>query len=293
MDAQARRTREATAIVLGCDTTGSAVAHALHRAGWAVVLIDDIDPSAPHRGLSFANAWYLGSAEIPGIAACFCSSVKSIPSLLHRRDLVAATSWSWPAVAALVAPDVLVDTRVTDGGARGPLLARAPDGLATIGCGHRFTAGVDVEVAVDTSHACAGRWTDAGGVSGDIDEPPLLGGVGAERFVAAPRTGRMRTRCWIGETVDAGAIVGDVNGVPLVAAVGGVLRGLSARGARVDAGAIVAEVDPRGVAESCHGLDERGVRVSDGVLAALEARALSRGASVSRLHEPDAAVRRA
>jgi len=148
MDAQARRTREATAIVLGCDTTGSAVAHALHRAGWAVVLVDDIDPSAPYRGV-------------------------------------------------------------------------------------------------------------------------------------------VVTRCRIGDSVAPGAIVGDVNGIQLVAPVAGVLLGLSARGARVDAGAIVAEVDPRDVAENCYGLDERGVRVSEGVLASLEVRALSRGASPGRPHGID------
>ena len=269
MDAQARMSREATAIVLGCDTIGSAVAHALHRAGWAVVVVDEIDPSAPHRGLSFTNAWYLGSAELAGIAACFCSSAKSIPSLLHRRDLVAATSWSWPAVAALVAPEIVVDARVAARGVRDRLLARAPDGVVTIGCGPRFSAGVDVDIAVDTSHARAGRWTCAGGTTRDIGEPPDLGGVGAARFLAAPRTGRMRTLCRIGERVAGGAVVGDVNGAPLVVRVAGVLRGLSARGARVDAGDIVAEVDPRGDVESCYGLDERGMRVAIGVLASL------------------------
>jgi len=77
------------------------------------------------------------------------------------------------------------------------------------------------------------------------------------------------------------------DGIQLVAPVAGVLRGLSARGARVDAGAIVAEIDPRDVAENCYGLDERGVRVSEGVLASLEVRALSRGASPGRPHGID------
>ena len=40
--------------------------------------------------------------------------------MLHRRDLIAATSWSWPAVAALVAPEVRVDTRMSDGNAHSP-----------------------------------------------------------------------------------------------------------------------------------------------------------------------------
>jgi xanthine dehydrogenase accessory factor len=291
MDANARRAREATAIVLGCDAIASSVAHGLHRAGWSVVLVDDIDPPAVYRGLSFANAWYLGSAEVAGVAACFCSSLKSIPSMLHRHDLVAATSWSWRAVATLVGPEIIVDARV-ERGMRDALLARAPAGVTTIGCGPGFTAAVDVDMAVDASHALAGRWTRAGALSAAPGDPPTLGGAGVERFVTAPRTGRMRTRCRIGDRVSTGDDLGDVNGAPLAAPIDGVLRGLAARGARVDGGRIVAEVDPRGVVEHCHGLDERGMRVAGGILTALDALETSATVRANGSSHSGVAVRR-
>src|ERR1700737_380076 len=47
-----------TIIVRGCGEIGSAIAHALHRAGFAVVLIDEVDPSWARRGMTFTDAWY-------------------------------------------------------------------------------------------------------------------------------------------------------------------------------------------------------------------------------------------
>ena len=66
------------AIVVGATDVGSATAVALHRAGYGVVLCEDVDPTWPRRGMAFTNAWYVGSAELDGIAAVFCASVRSL-----------------------------------------------------------------------------------------------------------------------------------------------------------------------------------------------------------------------
>ena len=92
MTTQASFSRSA-AIVLGCGEVGSAVALALHQAGLAVVLVDEADPAWHRRGMAFTNAWYVGTAELEGEGACFCASLKSIPSVLARR-MIAATTWS-------------------------------------------------------------------------------------------------------------------------------------------------------------------------------------------------------
>jgi glycine/D-amino acid oxidase-like deaminating enzyme len=83
------------AIVLGCGEVGSAVALALHHARFAVVLVDEADPAWRRRGMAFTNAWYVGNAELESEGACFCASLKSIPSILERR-MIAATTWLWP-----------------------------------------------------------------------------------------------------------------------------------------------------------------------------------------------------
>jgi xanthine dehydrogenase accessory factor len=89
-----RLMRRAVAVVLGCDEVASAIAHRLHRAGYGVVLIDRVDPSVSRRGMSFADAWYYGIAELSGIHAVFCASLRSIPSALHDGSSIAATTWS-------------------------------------------------------------------------------------------------------------------------------------------------------------------------------------------------------
>jgi hypothetical protein len=218
-----------------------------------VVLIDEIDPPGPWRGMSFVNAWYLGSAELDGVAACFCSSVKSIPSVLHRQNLIAATSWSWLGVADALRPEVVVDARSAAGGVPEALRLRAPPGLLTIGCGPAAIAGEHADIAIDA---------------------PALAPVGA--LLRAPRTGRMRTLLRIGDAVRARDPIGDVNGEPLVAPLDGVMRGLSARGARVASGQIVAEIDPRGQSVLCHGLDARAAAIAAGVVEALRMEGLMR-----------------
>src|SRR5438093_349453 len=92
------------AIVIGCGDVGSAVAHALHRAGCAVVLVDHADPPWTRRGMAYADAWYVGAASLSGVGACFCASVRSIPFVLDRRDMIAATTWSWQGVAGALQP---------------------------------------------------------------------------------------------------------------------------------------------------------------------------------------------
>ena len=84
MPKQASFPRQVT-IVLGCGEVGSAVALALHQSGLAVVLVDEADPAWHRRGMAFTNAWYVGNAELESEGACFCASLKSIPSILARR----------------------------------------------------------------------------------------------------------------------------------------------------------------------------------------------------------------
>ena len=49
-------------LVLGAGDMGSAVAHALHAAGWPVAIQDDPAPAHPRRGMAFADALWDGCA---------------------------------------------------------------------------------------------------------------------------------------------------------------------------------------------------------------------------------------
>lgn len=251
-----------TMIVIGSGEVGSAVAVVLQRAGYAVVLCDDVDPAWPRRGMSFTNAWYVGNAELDGDAAVFCASVKSIPAVLKREPLIAATTWSWMGIAEALDPIAIVDSRARRrDGAEGPK-ARARAGVPTIGIGAGFVAGRDVDLVIEAAPGervgmAAERAT--GVEPGDMR---AIDSASGERIVHAPRAGRFATRRRIGDRVIEGESVAMLGTTSIAAPIGGVLRGLSARGARVAEGDPIVEVDPRGDPVLCFGFEERALAIA-------------------------------
>jgi xanthine dehydrogenase accessory factor len=236
-----------TAIVVGSGDVGSAIAVVLHRAGCAVVICDDVDPAWIRRGMSFANAWYVGNAELDGEAALFCASVKSIPSVLDRLRLIAATTWSWVAVAAALHPVAVVDATPRWRKAGAAFKSLLPDETLAIGVG---SGAADVDFSVE-GH-CG---DDACKASGTL--------------VHAACSGRFATSCRIGDRIREGEIVGAVGAWPVAASRDGVLRGLAARGARIAEGAALVEVDPRGDPVLCFGVDADALAVGHAVHRAL------------------------
>ena len=268
------------AVVLGSGDIGSAVAHALHVAGCAVVLVDDADPAWPRRGMAFVDAWYVGNADLDGVAACFCASVRSLPVVLERGDMVAATTWSWRGVAAALQPAAVIDARVAKRSPPARLKPHEPSPLLTIGLGPGYRVGEHVDIAIETAWGeRLGAIVESGGTLPFAGEPRSLGGAGRGRFVYAPRGGRFHTFARIGDAVEAGEAIASLEGVAIAAPMAGVLRGLSARGARIVAGQKIVEVDPRGDRALCFGVGERPRRIAAGVLEALATRGVLAGAA--------------
>jgi xanthine dehydrogenase accessory factor len=258
------------AIVVGCGDVGSAVAHALHNAGCAVVLVDHADPPWTRRGMAYTDAWYVGTAELAQVSACFCASVRSIPFVLDRRDMIAATTWSWQGVAAVLHPIALVDARVIKRQAPASLKTNDSALPLTIGLGPGFVAGVHVDIAVETAWGDElGAVIESGGTKPFEGEPRRVGGAGRERYVYAAKAGRFQSDRRIGDRVTAGEEIATLGGESIEAPLAGVLRGISARGARIGAGQKIVEVDPRGEASLCFGLGERPRRIATGVVEAL------------------------
>ena len=256
-------------LVLGADDIGSAIGVGIHRAGLSVVLLDDVDPCWPRRGMSFTDAWYLGSARLDGTEAVFCASARSIPTLLDRDEAIVATTWSWRGILGSLLPIAVIDTRPVR--VRGePLLGRVPPGVLTVGAGPDFIVGEHVDVGVETAPGDRlGEVVYEGGTRPKTPVPPMLGSVGRERFVHVTVAGRFFTRQRIGDAVTRNDWIGVVGTVPVRAPISGVLRGLSARGARVVPDARVVEVDPRGDPTLCFGIGTRARTIADGVQRAL------------------------
>ena len=95
------------------------------------------------------------------------------------------------------------------------------------------------------------------------------GAIAAEFRVEATRPGRFMTERQIGDAVRAGQIVGGLGNQAIAAPANGVLLGLAARGARIEPGDPLLEVDPAGVPHRCFGIRPAPQRVAERVLAVL------------------------
>jgi xanthine dehydrogenase accessory factor len=260
----------ATVLVRGSGDVGSAVAHVLLRAGYGVVIHDVERPTAPRRGMAFADAVFDGACELDGVRARRVDDPVALARAVAVRDAVCVTTAGLGFVLATVQPDVLVDARMRKREEPEPQLDLAP---LTIGLGPGFVAGSTTHVAIETQWGDAlGTVVTAGATRALGGEPRSFSGHGRDRFVYAPVAGVLRTDAAIGDRVAAGDVVATIDSEQLRAPLDGILRGLTHDDVPVTRGLKVVEVDPRGDVASAIGLGARPVRIAEGVLGAIQAR---------------------
>ncbi|HCO48330.1 MAG TPA: molybdenum hydroxylase, partial [Spirochaetaceae bacterium] len=88
-----------------------------------------------------------------------------------------------------------------------------------------------------------------------------MGGYGAERVVKAPIAGVVELLRDIGDLVEKGeallAVEAGKERVEVLSPLKGVVRGIIRSGSVVSAGMKIADVDPRGVVESCRSISDK------------------------------------
>ena len=256
----------------GSGDVGSAVAQVLLRAGCGVVLHDVDRPTAPRRGMAFADAIFDGSCELEGVRARRIDDIIGLAPAAAARDAVCVTTAGLGFVLADLQPDVLVDARMRKHELPEGQLDLAP---LTIGLGPGFVAGETTHLAIETQWGDAlGAVVTAGPTRPLAGEPRSFDGHARDRFVYAPVAGVLRTEAAIGDRVHAGALVAMIDGEALTAPLDGILRGLTHDDVPVTRGLKVVEVDPRGDLSKVVGIGPRPRRIAEGVLDALEGRAV-------------------
>jgi xanthine dehydrogenase accessory factor len=229
-------------LVRGIGDHGSAVAHALFRAGYGVVIHCDPLPADCHRAMAFTDAVYDGSAVLEDVTAVRVNLRDRLIATLDDHQTIPVVTDPLAGVLTVLRPDVLVDVRM-----RKREQPERQRGLAplTIGLGPGYVAGDTVDLAVETGFGDDfGRVYDQGTTRPQEGEPPPIGGHGRERFLYAPSAGILRTERHLGEAVGAGDLIARIDSVELRAAVAGWLRGLTHDGALVTPGFRIAEVNP-------------------------------------------------
>jgi xanthine dehydrogenase accessory factor len=252
-------------LVRGIGDLGSAVAHRLFRAGYAVTVHDRVRPTGIRRRMAFTDAVWDECAELDGVVAVRVDEAERLPDLLALKVVIPVVVNSpFETLCDVVSPAVIVDAR----------LARPPHGQGlrglaplTIGLGPGFVAGDTTDLVVETRRAASlGRIVRTG--AGRRSD--LLTTRHSDRAVYASSCGVFRTTRRIGDLVCAGDVVGRIAGEALRAPLDGRLRGLTRDGLTVSAGSKVAEIDRRGAAAKVTGIDARLARIAEGVLWAVQ-----------------------
>jgi xanthine dehydrogenase accessory factor len=247
---------------------GSAVAHSLFRAGYAVAIHDTSQPAATRRKMAFTDAIFEGYAWLEGVEARRADNVLELLELLTAQQVLPLITLDLTLVLEAMAPDILIDARMRK--RRQPEVQR---GLArlTIGLGPNFVAGQTTDLAIETSWGDElGRVIEQGMTRPLAGEPREIAGHGRDRYVYAPQAGLFHTTFEIGDPVSEGQIVASIDSYPLPAPLDGILRGLTHAGVPVTVGTKVIEVDPRGTEAVISGIAERPGRIAAGVLQAVE-----------------------
>jgi xanthine dehydrogenase accessory factor len=264
----AARAEPTIVLVRGSGDVGSAVAHLLLRSGYGVVIHDVQRPTAPRRGMAFADAVFDGSCELDGVRARRIDDVVALAPAAAARAEVCVTTAGLGFVLSAVHPRVLVDARMRKRDEPERQLDLAP---LTIGLGPGFVAGETTHLAIETQWGDAlGAIVTAGMTRALAGEPRSFDGHARDRFVYAPVAGLLRTDSAIGDRVRAGDVVATIDAEPLAAPLDGILRGLTHDRVPVSRGLKVLEVDPRGDVTAALGLGVRPLRIAKGVLAAVE-----------------------
>ncbi|MGJ0505099.1 MAG: xanthine dehydrogenase [Methylocystis sp.] len=255
------------AIVLGTNEIASAIAVRLCWERFRVVMSHDPFPPVIRRGMAFHDALYDDRAEVDGIVAQRGETAIEIVEALGEPGKVVVTHRQLTDIITLKSPSVVVDARMQKN-------RTTPDlrGLArlTIGVGPKFSVNENCDIAIETHPASTGALVEDGETRPGDGVPRTLGGVGRERFVYSTCDGVWRTPLDVGALVFRGFVLGYQDRVAVCAPMDGYLRGVARDGVHAVAGVKLVEIDPRGRSARWTGSDERGRRIAEAVVAAME-----------------------
>ena len=267
-------------IVRGGGDLATGVIQALQRAGFSLLVLEVPDPSAIRRQVALSEAVYDGSAVVEDVTARCCRSGQAIakawrngevPILIDPKGKSIAELKPWAVVDAILAKKNIGTTRTM-----------APH---TIALGPGFTAGVDVDVVIETQRGHnLGRLIYQGEAAPNTGIPGMIAGFGKERVIHSPAAGYFYGLTAIGAMVEKEKPIGVITkealsdgvqpaaamGIPVPATLTGLLRGLIRSTYPVVQGFKIADIDPRkDELKNCFTISDKARCLGGAVLTAL------------------------
>jgi xanthine dehydrogenase accessory factor len=251
------------ALVKGAGDLATGAALSLHRAGFGVVMTEIALPSAIRLTVSFAQAVYDGSHSVEGVRAVRTDTEgwRAVVEDGAVAVLIDPQATILSQMPAHVVVDAIMAKRNTGTGRR--------EGSVVISLGPGFTAGVDVDVVIETERGHElGRIVRTGTAREDSGVPGEIGGKGAERVLRAPTDGIVIHVKEIGAMVRKDEPVARVGDLTVTAPFDGCLRGLIHQGLAVRRGMKIGDVDPRGETQYASTVSDKALALGRAVLEA-------------------------
>ena len=243
-------------IVRGGGDLATGTIHRLASAGFRVLVLEAAHPAAIRRQVSLCEAVYEGQAVVEGLTAVRIADAAEAEAVWAAGRVPLLVDPAGESISK-VKPAVVVDAIIAKRNL-GTHRGMAP---FTIALGPGFTAGVDVDVVIETSRGHSlGRVIKSGTALPNTGRPGNIGGYTVERVIHSPAAGVIHNVRAIGDTVTAGCV--EVN-----ATIPGILRGLIREGYYVTSGFKIADIDPRlGELANCFTISDKARCIAGSVL---------------------------
>ncbi|WP_031513835.1 selenium-dependent molybdenum cofactor biosynthesis protein YqeB [Desulfofalx alkaliphila] len=252
-------------LIKGAGDLATGVAHRLYRCGMQVVMTEIEKPTAVRRTVSFAEAVYNDSHTVEGITAVLVNDIATAKDKI-LAGVIPILKDPTGKVALQLKPEVVVDAIV----AKKNTGTKITDAPLVIGLGPGFTAGVDVDVVVETKRGHhLGRVLLKGSAQPNTGIPGPVQGYTLERVLRAPGDGIFKSCVSIAGKVKAGDLIGYVANYPVTAGIDGILRGLIKDGIWVPKGLKIGDIDPRCKLDYCYTISDKARSIAGGVLEAI------------------------
>lgn len=252
---------------------GSAVAYKLYRSGFKVLILETGMPLAIRRRVSFCEAVYEKTSIVEGVTCVKVDDVNGLKEVWEKGNIPLLIDEMGDVVQKIGA-EVLVDAIL----AKRNINTNINMAPLTIALGPGFTAGVDVNVIVETNRGHdLGRLIYKGKAEENTGIPGIIKGYGSERVLRAPCHGRVQIMKDIGELVKEGDTVLKVGNSEVKSLLNGVVRGCIREGIIADIGLKLADVDPRGNRNNCFTISDKARCIAGGVLEAILYYKMQRG----------------
>ena len=259
-------------IVRGGGELASGTIHALYRAGFKVLVLEQKEPSATRRRVAFSEAMYRGESKVERIVCHKAKNLIEARERLKKGELVMLEDPEARCVKELK-PQVLVDA----------ILSHSTNGTTkdmaehTIALGPGFCAGRDVDVVVETMRGHnLGRLIYEGysARSQDIYSSTVGASANMEHLIFAPEEGTVDILSTISLMVKKGEPLAqlhtpDGRTIEIKATIDGVLRGALHRGSKVKKDQKIADIHPTMGQEECFTISDKARCVAGSVLEAV------------------------